>query len=404
MMTSTMVKTNTNRKHRLFSGICLLTVLFLVLALTGCKANQPRDFKTIAADGSMTQAQKVEEILSGMSLEEKVGQMILAGVTGKELDPTAQGLFDRYHFGGVVEFDFNMETIPQVQSLNEQLQKVGGEKLPLFIAIDEEGGRVARMRHALTPPPSQLSIAQSGQPELAKEWAMKISPKLKELGFNTNFAPVADLDSFKDRHYSNNPKVAADFVEQAAIGYEESGMLYSLKHFPGIGRGKTDTHKDTVVVDATLEQLNDADIAPFVRVINRNTNDKQMIMVSHVVYPKVGGQVPASLSPEIMTKLLRERLGYKGIIITDDMGMGAVSRYYKPGEAAVASVMAGADVVMSCHIYKNQKETAEALLSAVRSGKISEKRINESLRRIIRAKLNLAAPRMGLIIKRSLEK
>lgn len=404
MMTSTMVKTNTNRKHRLFSGICLLTVLFLVLALTGCKANQPRDFKTIAADGSMTQAQKVEEILTGMSLEEKVGQMILAGVTGKELDPTAQGLFDRYHFGGVVEFDFNMETIPQVQSLNEQLQKVGGEKLPLFIAIDEEGGRVARMRHALTPPPSQLSIAQSGQPELAKEWAMKISPKLKELGFNTNFAPVADLDSFKDRHYSNNPKVAADFVEQAAIGYEESGMLYSLKHFPGIGRGKTDTHKDTVVVDATLEQLNDADIAPFVRVINRNTNDKQMIMVSHVVYPKVGGQVPASLSPEIMTKLLRERLGYKGIIITDDMGMGAVSRYYKPGEAAVASVMAGADVVMSCHIYKNQKETAEALLSAVRSGKISEKRINESLRRIIRAKLNLAAPRMGLIIKRSLEK
>ncbi len=403
MMTSTMVKTNINRKHRFFSGICLLTVLFLVLALTGCKANQPRDFKTIAADGSMTQAQKVEEILSGMSLEEKVGQMILAGVTGKELDPTAQGLFDRYHFGGVVEFDFNMETIPQVQSLNEQLQKVGGEKLPLFIAIDEEGGQVARMRHALTPPPSQLSIGQTGNPALAKEWAMKISPKLKELGFNTNFAPVADLDSFKDRHYSNNPKVAADFVEQAAIGYEESGMLYSLKHFPGIGRGKTDTHKDTVVVDATLEQLNDADIAPFVRVINRNTNDKQMIMVSHVVYPKVGGQVPASLSPEIMTKLLRERLGYKGIIITDDMGMGAVSRYYKPGEAAVASVMAGADVVMSCHIYKNQEETAEALLSAVRSGKISEERINESLRRIIRAKLNLAAPRMGLIIKRSLE-
>ena len=403
MMTSTMVKTNINRKHRFFSGICLLTVLFLVLALTGCKANQPRDFKTIAADGSMTQAQKVEEILLGMSLEEKVGQMILAGVTGKELDPTAQGLFDRYHFGGVVEFDFNMETIPQVQSLNEQLQKVGGEKLPLFIAIDEEGGRVARMRHALTPPPSQLSIGQTGNPALAKEWAMKISPKLKELGFNTNFAPVADLGSFKDRHYSNNPKIAADFVEQAAIGYEESGMLYSLKHFPGIGRGKTDTHKDTVVVDATLEQLNDADVAPFVRVINRNTNDKQMIMVSHVVYSKVSGQIPASLSPEIMTKLLRERLGYKGIIITDDMGMGAVSRHYKPGDAAVASVMAGADVVMSCHIYENQKETAEALLSAVRSGKISEERINESLRRIIRAKLNLAAPRMGLIIKRSLD-
>ena len=403
MMTSMMVKTNTKRKRRLLSCIWLLTVLFLVLALTGCKSNQPRDFKTIAADGSMTQAQKVEEILSGMSLEEKVGQMILAGVTGKELDPTAQGLFDRYHFGGVVEFDFNMETIPQVQALNEQLQKVGGEKLPLFIAIDEEGGQVARMRHALTPPPSQLSIAQSGKPELAKEWAMKISPKLKELGFNTNFAPVADLDSFKDRHYSNNPKIAADFVEQAAIGYEESGMLYSLKHFPGIGRGKTDTHKDTVVVDATLEQLNDADVAPFVRVINRNTNDKQMIMVSHVVYSKVSGQIPASLSPEIMTKLLRERLGYKGIIITDDMGMGAVSRHYKPGEAAVASVMAGADVVMSCHIYENQKETAEALLSAVRSGKISEERINESLRRIIRAKLNLAAPRMGLIIKRSLD-
>ena len=108
MMTSMMVKTNTKRKRRLLSCIWLLTVLFLVLALTGCKSNQPRDFKTIAADGSMTQAQKVEEILSGMSLEEKVGQMILAGVTGKELDPTAQGLFDRYHFGGVVEFDFNM--------------------------------------------------------------------------------------------------------------------------------------------------------------------------------------------------------------------------------------------------------------------------------------------------------
>ena len=403
MMTSTMVKTNTDKHHRFFLGICLLFMLLLVLPLAGCKGNQPRDFKTIAADGSMTQAQKVEEILSGMSLEEKVGQMILAGVAGKELDPTAQGLFDRYHFGGVVEFDFNLETIPQVQALNEQLQKVGGEKIPLFIAVDEEGGRVARMRHALTPPPSQLSIAQSGKPELAKEWAMKISPKLKELGFNTNFAPVADLGSFKDRHYSTNPKIAADFVEQAAMGYEESGMLYSLKHFPGIGRGKTDTHNDTVVVDATLEQLNDTDIAPFVRVINRNTNDKQMIMVSHVIYSKVSGQIPASLSPEIMTKLLREKLGYKGIIITDDMGMGAVSKHYKPGDAAVASVVAGADVVMSCHVYENQKETAEALLSAVRSGKISEERLNESLRRIIRAKLNLAAPRMGLIIKRSLD-
>ncbi len=401
MMTSMTGKMNINRGHRFIQGICLLVILVMTLALAGCYNKTPRDFKTIAADGSLSQGQKVEEILEGMTLEEKVGQMILVGVAGTELDATAQGLFDRYHFGGLVEFDFNLVNPSQIQTLNNQLQTVGGSKLPLFIAIDEEGGLVARMRHIVPPPPSQLSIAQSGPPELAKEWAVKISPQLKEYGFNLNFAPVADLGSFKDRHYSHDPKVAADYVEQASIGYEESGMLYSLKHFPGIGRGKTDTHNDSVVVDATPEELNDTDIAPFVRVINRNTNDKQMIMVSHVIYSKISGETPASLSPEIMTNLLREKLGYNGIIVTDDLGMGAVARHYKPGDAAVMSVLAGVDMVMSCHVYENQKETAEALLEAVRTGKISEERINESLRRIIRVKLNLAAPRMGLIIKRS---
>ncbi|ORT99902.1 Beta-hexosaminidase [Anaerovibrio sp. JC8] len=400
-MNSMMGKMSINRHGKSLLGLGLL-LLVLSLFISGCSSNRNRDFKIIAADGSLSQGQKVEEILEGMTLEEKIGQMICAGVTGTEFDAEARGMFERYHFGGLVEFDYNLESREQVWKLNQQLQDTTQGKLPLFIAVDEEGGQVARMRHIVPPPPSQLSIAQTGRPELAKEWAVKISGQLKDLGFNVNFAPVADLGSFKDRHYSNNPKIAADFVDQAAMGYEESGMLYSLKHFPGIGRGKADTHVDRVVVDATLEQLNDTDLAPFVRVLNRNTHDRQLIMISHIVYPKIGGQMPASLSPDIMTKLLREKLGYKGIIITDDMAMGAVSRFYTPGDAAVQSVLAGADIVMSCHVYRNQAETAEALLTAVNSGKISEERINESVRRIIRAKLNLVAPRMGLIIKRSL--
>lgn len=402
MMTSMMEKMNTDRYRRLLYSASLFSLLLLMLMVGGCSGNAPRDFNAVAADGTLSQGQKVEEILGGMSLEEKVGQMIFVGITGTEVDATVRDMFARYHFGGVVEFDRNLQSVEQIMVLNNGLQRTTYGRLPLFIAIDEEGGQVARMRDVLPPPPAQLTIGQTGRPELAREWATNISGSLKAMGFNLNFAPVADLGSFKDRHYSTDPKVAADFVSAAASGYEESGMLYTLKHFPGIGRGKTDTHLDTVVVDASPELLNSTDVVPFARVIRENSNDKQMIMVSHVIYSGMGVQKPASLSPEIMTRLLRDQLGYQGVVITDDLAMGAVSRYYTPGEAAVASVMAGVDMVMSCHIYKNQEETAKALLEAVKTGKISEERINESLRRIIRAKLNLAPPKRELIVKRSL--
>lgn len=332
---------------------------------------------------------RVEEILGQMSETEKIGQLIMIGIQGTEADEDNLYMFTQFHFGGVILFDRNMQDMEQVAALTKELQAKCEEKVPLFVAIDEEGGDVARMKDVLDTPKSQLDIARNGNPQDAKKSAYDISQQLKKMGFNVNFAPVADLGSTNgSRHFSDDPDKASKYVLAAASGYKDAGLLFTLKHFPGIGRGEEDTHYSSVSVDVSRQKLMAEDVLPFRNAISNHSPNDFLIMVSHVTYPQVSGDTPASVSPAIMKDMLRNELGFKGVIVTDDMEMGAIANDYGYRRSALEAVLAGADMVLMCHEYEHEIDAYMGIYDALHAGEITQDRIDDSVRRILRVKLS----------------
>lgn len=374
--------------------IGIVIIIIIVLAILGINnRNIFNDNEQIIQDKqqikqeNLTIDEKVDKIVASMSQTEKLGQMMMIGIQGTKVDDDSLYMLNQYHMGGVILFDRNMESPEQVKQLTSDLQAQSNEKVPLFIGIDEEGGDVVRMAEKLTPPPSQKEIGATGDIEQARTWAIKTAKSLKDMGINVNFAPVADVGSNDKRSYSIDANTVIDFVRAATKGYQQENIIYSLKHFPGIGKGKVDSHVDSSSIDVTKEILMAEDILPFKTIIDENDPNDYFILVSHLKYPALDEEYPASLSSKIMTDLLRNELGYKGIIITDDMEMGAVANHNDFRSIGVKAVKAGADIVLVCHEYEHQQEVYLGLLDAVNSGEISQERIDESVKRIIKVKL-----------------
>lgn len=374
--------------------IGIVIIIIIVLAILGINnRNIFNDDEQVIQDKqqikqeNLTIDEKVDQIVESMSQTEKLGQMVMIGIQGTKVDDDSLYMLNQYHMGGVILFDRNMESPEQVKQLTSDLQAQSNEKVPLFIGIDEEGGDVVRMAEKLTPPPSQKEIGATGDIEQAKIWAIKTTKSLKDMGINVNFAPVADVGSNDKRSYSTDANTVIDFVRAATKGYQQENIIYSLKHFPGIGKGKVDSHVDSSSIDVTKEILMAEDILPFKTIIDENDPNDYFILVSHLKYPALDEEYPASLSSKIMIDLLRNELGYKGIIITDDMEMGAVANHNDFRSIGVNAVKAGADIVLVCHEYEHQKEVYLGLLDAVNSGEISQERIDESVKRIIKVKL-----------------
>lgn len=341
---------------------------------------------SIAVSSEMSLDEKVEAIMASMSKTEKLGQMVMIGIQGTDVTEDSLFMLHQYHIGGIVLFDRNMESKAQVANLNKNLQEQCNEKVPLFIAIDEEGGMVSRMKEDLIPPPSQRSLANSGDSNEAYKSAYNIANELKNMGFNVNFAPVADVGN-GERNFSNDANTVAQFVRAAVDGYRHAGMVCALKHFPGIGRGEQDTHVDSVVVNDDFDTIYNSDILPFRSVISNQDLDNYMVMVSHVTYPSFAGNTPACISPVIIKDILRKELGYQGIIITDDLEMGAVSNYYGFDRIGVEAVKAGADIVLVCHEYQHGVDVYLGLLEALEAGEITQEEVDNSVRRILKYKL-----------------
>lgn len=335
----------------------------------------------------LTIDEKVDKIVNSMSQTEKIGQMVMIGIHGTEINDDSLYMLHQFHFGGVILFDRNMQSVEQVKKLTSDIQTKSDEKIPLFIGVDEEGGEVTRMENALIPPPSQQKIGESNDPEKAKQWAISTAKELKNMGINVNFAPVADVGSNDTRSYSTDTNTVINFVRAAVSGYQEQNIIYSLKHFPGIGKGKVDSHIESSSINASKETLLNEDIAPFATLIKESNPDNYFILVSHLKYPELDATNPASLSKNIMTDLLRGELGYKGIIITDDMEMGAVANHNDFRSIGVDSVKAGADIVLICHEYEHEQDIYMGILDAVKAGEISQERIDESVKRIVKMKL-----------------
>lgn len=379
------------RKQKIIGIVIIIVIILAILGINNRNIfngdEQVIQDKQQIKQENLTIDEKVDKTVESMSQTEKLGQMVMIGIQGTKVDDDSLYMLHQFHMGGVILFDRNMDSPEQVKQLTSDLQAQSNEKVPLFIGIDEEGGDVVRMAEKLTPPPSQKEIGATGDIEQARTWAIKTAKSLKDMGINVNFAPVADIGSNDKRSYSTDANTVIDFVRAATKGYQQENIIYSLKHFPGIGKGKVDSHVDSSSIDVAKEVLMTEDILPFKTIIDENEPNDYFILVSHLKYPALDEEYPASLSSKIMTDLLRNELGYKGIIITDDMEMGAVANHNDFRSIGVNAVKAGADIVLVCHEYEHQQEVYLGLLDAVNSGEISQERIDESVKRIIKVKL-----------------
>lgn len=381
-------------------------ILAVSLLLGGC---QKEPAKSTEATPTATPEKLTDVVIDGMTkdvvenmtLREKIGQLFIVNL---ELLDTSRGSYyehqefteemadtlNLYKPGGVIFFARNMTDREQTKKLILDLQE--NTEIPLLISVDEEGGSVARIANnsnmRTTKFPTMEVIGEIKDKEYVYNMGVTIGSEIKELGFNLNFAPVADVrtNSFNteigNRSFGDDPKLVADFVEQMVKGMQEQNISATLKHFPGHGDAGSDSHQGPVNVENDLNRLRSVEFLPFSSGIKAGAD---CVMVTHLSISRVTGTVePASMSSLIIEQILRQEMGFEGIAITDAMDMGAITEVYEPGEAAVRAIKAGMDVVL---MPVDFDEAYNAVLEAVKEGEIKEERINESVTRIIRTKI-----------------
>ncbi|WP_234028507.1 glycoside hydrolase family 3 N-terminal domain-containing protein [Lentibacillus sp. Marseille-P4043] len=356
------------------------------LAATKEISIQPKDHESVEPDVD----EKITSLLESMTLKEKIGQLMVVGFQSTEVDESIKTMIEDYHVGGVILYERNMETPEQVTALNADLQTLAKDSMhgiPLIISVDQEGGDIVRMRDHVSPIPAQQEIGKEGDKEKAFSIAKRSGEELADMGFNVNYAPVLDLSATDTRSFGEDPEKAYQFGKQVITGFAESSVVGTLKHFPGNGRSNIDPHVESSSVDAGKNVLEGSDIYPFKRMIEEVDQNKYFVMVTHFIYPAYDKKLPASISPVIVKQLLREKLGYEGIVVTDDLEMGAVSNLYAYEELGYRAVKAGADLLLVCHTLESQEQVYNGILDAVKNGKLSEAEIDDSVRRVLEFKL-----------------
>ena len=354
-----------------------------------------------------TPTDEVEAQLQKMTLREKVGQMFyiriesldpsiewtkyddLANLKNQEITMKMRKTNEQYPVGGIILYAWNIEDETQLASIISQVRSLKGNPL---LCIDEEGGRVSRIANNpnfnVKKYESMAAIGATGDPKNAYECGNTIGTYLKYYGFDIDFAPVADVNTNPDniiiglRAFSDKPEVAAPMVTSYLQGLKDAGITGCVKHFPGHGDTSDDTHTGYVQSLKTWEEMKDCEMVTFRAGIQWGC---QLIMTAHIAVPNVtGSTIPSTMSSVVLQDKLRGELGYQNIIITDGMEMGAITKHYTSGEAAVGSIKAGVDIVLGPRDFT---EAFDAVMAAVNDGSISEERINQSVRRILKLKI-----------------
>ena len=285
------------------------------------------------------------------ALREKIGQMIMIGLEGEDLTQDEKRLLKDYPFGGFILFSHNLKEPKQILSLCRSLWKTA-RMTPPFIAIDQEGGRVHRLPAPFTHFPPAALLGRTGNPDLAYRFGLAAARELSAVGINLNFAPVLDVHSnpenpvIGDRSLGPNPEQVTMFGMAIIRGLRDGGIIPCGKHFPGHGDTAQDSHLELPVVEKDLAALKAVELFPFIHVCQ---NQVESLMTAHVLYPSLDSRYPATLSETIIGKLLREELGYQGVVFGDDLEMKAISTNYPLEEAVSRAVRAGVDVLMFCH-------------------------------------------------------
>jgi beta-N-acetylhexosaminidase len=376
----------------------------VIASLLGCTVTA--FFLTACGDDSSSGPSSEDSAIQKMSIREKVGQMFfvrpealdtsihwneyaeLPDYKLEQVNKTMLAVNKDYPIGGMILYAHNIVNETQLKKFIEEIRELNGSPL---LAIDEEGGRVARIANNenfdVPKYESMAAIAESDDPEEAYKAAFTIGSYVKKYGFDIDYAPVADVNTNPDnivigpRAFSDDPETAAKFVVSYLNGLESAGVIGTLKHFPGHGDVSTDTHYGYASTDKTWDEMLKCEMIPFKAGIKAGA---QMIMTAHIAAPNVSGDdLPATLSSVILQEKLRGELGFDGVIVTDAMDMGAITKQFSNTEAAIKSIQAGVDVVLCSREFT---QVFDAVVKAVEKGEIKESRIDESVKRILKLK------------------
>ena len=391
----------------------LALILLIVFTLTGCQtaavpAPAPEAAPTAAVPSPestptpaltpVPEPDPLAEQLAAMTVEEKVGQLLIGGFEGTEIGDQATRLVQEYQVGGLILYGRNIAGAGQLVTLTNGLKALNGDGIPLFLSIDQEGGGVDRMPPEVRRTPGAYCVGQTGSVPAAQSYGDVLAAECAAFGLNLDFAPVLDVWSnpgntvIGQRAFSADARTVAGLGPAAARRMMDQGIIPAVKHFPGHGDTAVDSHVGLPVVDKSPEELEETELIPFRAAIQSAGTDGQVpaVMVAHILLTQLDPERPASLSPAVVTGLLREELGFAGAVLTDDLTMGAVTQSYGLGEAAVLAVEAGCDILLVCHGQDSVPAVRTALLEAVASGRITAERLDESVYRILRLKTEYA--------------
>lgn len=333
-----------------------------------------------------------------LSLEAKVAQLLIFGFSGTEVTPFIKDFVRKHNLGGIIHFSRNVESTWQLTNLNQELQNLAKQSpgnVGLLISTDQEGGTVARLTNSETVAPSAMALGAVNNETITEKVCEIAGAELLACGINMNFAPVVDVNSNPSNPVIGVRSLGEDAARVAKLGAAairgyQKYIAAVAKHFPGHGDTDVDSHLALPIVNHERERLEQVEWLPFREAI---AQDIMGIMTAHVVFPAVEPNpgLPSTLSYRVLTGLLREEMGYEGLIITDCMEMAAIQETYGTIDAAVMAIEAGADLILICHTEELQRGAFEAIIAAVKSGRISEERIDQSLARILKAKKLLLA-------------
>lgn len=329
--------------------------------------------------------------IEDMTLKQKIGQMLMVGFPSKYFDEHVRKLVYEQNIGNIILFSRNVGDSHELATLTWDIQEnmMKSVGVPAFIAIDQEGGMVTRIFSNATFLPGNMAIAATGESDNAGKVGMIMGKELKGLGINMNLAPVLDVNNnplnpiIGVRSYGEVPKKVAELGLNYIEALQSQGVLATGKHFPGHGDTEVDSHIDLPSISHPMDRLRDVELYPFKKAIDGGMD---AIMTAHILFKALETEFPATLSYNVITKTLREELGFEGIVITDCMEMKAISTYFGTPKAAIAAIKAGADIILVSHTLKAQVATVNAIENAVQKGDISMDRIDESVKRILSMK------------------
>jgi beta-N-acetylhexosaminidase len=340
--------------------------------------------------------------LQRLSIEQKVGQLFFIGINGTTLDQPTTEFLNKVSPGGICLFARNIREAAQTRELLDAIRQIS--VITPLLSLDQEGGLVDRLRRVLTPMPAANLFKDS---ETVARFGSIVAEIVRILGFNMDFAPVVDVitserESVKNglfsRAFGTTAEEAAEFAGAFLESLQTGGVLGCVKHFPGLGASLIDSHEDLPQVNIDTDELYNVDLVPYERLFERKLIGS--VMVAHAAYPNTGLQetdsngklLPSSLNRSVITGLLRAELQFDGLVITDDLEMGAIIKNYGVGDACVRAINAGADMLAICADPERVREGRDAVLNAVQNGEISEERFDVSMKRIAAAKSLIKEP------------